>query len=321
MRVRFSLLFMISNIRKIALIESYKDALRQAFFIDYEYTSFIIWKLKVENIHILPKYKTWYWKSFYSNKSRIKLGFLLNLYFALDVWSYYINLKIFGYTNESTIGWGLIYKDNLNIHINLFDIVHEKLVDQIEISLYTVTSPWLNVKPNSWVTLLNQSTFLKENTDYTYENYILLDNFNHGFQFKIICKLPEKRFIKTLSSYYIKVLLLRGFRYPILFNYKYIRTLMYISLFGQRQKLPWEDTLQPKYVWIKNPITIKLVKIGRWLSFFLYNSNVTEYLIKKHIYEFVNHPNKNIINQILEAAFVKNWSYWRFLKRKHIKLL
>jgi len=74
------------------------------------------------------------------------------------------------------------------------------------------------------------------------ENYLILDKLNHCFQFKIICDLPffiNKRFFIKINPWALKVLLLRGLKYPVIINYKYLNLIQNLSFFGHKTILPW----------------------------------------------------------------------------------
>lgn len=266
----------------------YKNALRQSHFVERHYVSFLLWKLNVEKVSILPTYKTWCWRSFYSRKKKSEIkkkGFLLNLYLALDIWKPSKDIQLQGFTHDAVKGWGLSYNDNLQKHVELNNIIKLNFVEKQAISLTTTAIDWLTLKPRNWVTIKNEVILTDEFDDFQFENYMLLDSHNHGFQFKIICNLPiilNKRCNTKVPSWYLKVLFLRGFKYPVILHYKYIPLLANLSYFGQRQSLPWGRTLEPDGIWQLDPIALKLIEISKELTKVYKKGEITEYLVKKH---------------------------------------
>jgi hypothetical protein len=278
--------------------KQYKNALRQSHFVERHYISFLLWKLNVEKVSVLPSYKTWCWRSFYSRKKKSELkkrGFLLNLYLALDIWKPSKDIMLHGFINDAAKGWGLNYNDNLQKHMELNNMIKFNFVEKQKVSLTTITTDWLTLKPRNWITVKNNIMLTDEFDDFQLENYMLLDSHNHGFQFKIICNLPtilNKRCNIKMPSWYLKVLFLRGFKYPVIFHYKYIPLLANLSYFGQRQFLPWESTLEPDGVWQLDPIALKMIEIGKGLTEIYRRGEITEYLIKKRWLNLLNGTDK-----------------------------
>jgi hypothetical protein len=272
----------------------YINVLRQINYVEKNYISFLLWKLNVENIYILPKYNIWLWRSFYNRKKKSKkrYGYLFNLIFAIDLWLPFKNYKIKGYINEKNLiqqGWALNNFDYFENNYYIYNILYHFLVFKQKVTLNFVNLSWLKLKPKDWITLnSDESVFDDDDDDFEYnrniEYILILDKRNHKFQFKINCNLFNiinfRRNIQ-ISPWFLKVLLLRGFKYPAIINYKQIKLINLLAYFGHKQVLPWDCTIADDGIWQIDPIALILIDISRDLTFSYRNDNITEYLIKK----------------------------------------
>ena len=258
----------------------------------------MLWKLNLEKSSNVPCYKAWHWRSFYSRKKKFEFQqkcFLVNLYLALFFWKPTSIMVLRGFIYESAMGWGGFY-GNIQKYYELDKIIQNNFIEKQQVSLTSIDSTWLNLKPRGWVRLNNNlilsDQFIINNN---LENYMLLDNQHHGFQFKLVCHLPKiinERCKIKVSSWYLKVLLLRGIRYPALFDYSYLPLLTDLAFFSERQRLPWESTLQPDGVWQIDPNALKMISISKGLTKAFKDGKITEYQIKKRWYDLLNYSDR-----------------------------
>lgn len=297
----------------IMLKKQYAGALRQLYFVEQHHVSFLLWKLNVEKVSNLPSYKAWIWRSFYSRKKKSeirKYGFLINLYLAILTWQPFRPSYKTGFINEAAQGWGCNYFNKFDTHIAIYHFINNVVQNQNQISLTAVTKDWLILKPKAWVSLPTQFLHSFQFEDFQLENYILLDGPFYGFQYKIICNLPpvvNVKTNKTISPWYLKVLFLRGLKYPVLLNYKYISLINNLAYFGQRQYLPWNSTLQPDGVWQLDPVALKILEIGKDLTTVYRSGEISEYLVKKRWKDLLNNSDKisNITQEtLLDDSFM-----------------
>lgn len=324
-----------TNLAVQVLRKQYQNALRQSHFVEQQYVVFLLWKLNVKKVALIPTYKVWGWRSFYSRKKKSeskKKGFLFNLYLALNIWKPEKVSIIHGHFIDAAKGWELCYSDSLQKHAAMYNFIYSCLMEQNNLSLTKVTKEWLNFKPQGWVTIQNLLTLIDHEYDeHQLEGYMAIDSKYHGFQYKVGCSSlinyniqgdtfnMQKNLIESkLSSKYLKVLVLRGYKYPVLYQYKYTTLITNLSMFGSRQTLPWELVLLPDGVWQLNPLAVKLVEAADYLTNILKKGIITEYLVKRTIIGLLSGSTK--LSDIFRDTVVKIARYKYFIRKRFKKL-
>lgn len=311
---------LVKNVNKKYLI-----VLRKKHFVEQHYKSFMLWKLNLEKSSNVPSYKTWHWRSFYSRKKKFEFQqkcFLVNLYLSLHFWKPTNDMFLRGFIHESVKGWGGSY-NSIQKYYELEKMIQHNFIEKQQVSLTNIDSNWLTLKPRGWVRL-NNNVVLSDKfiIDMNLENYMLIDNNQHGFQFKLFCNLPKiihNRCKIKVSSWYLKVLLLRGVKYPVLFDYSSLPLLTNLSYFSERQYLPWNSTLQPDGVWQIDPIALKMIDISKGLTDAFKKGKITEYSIKQRWYDLLN--NKDRIGELTQESMTQELYIILKLLQKAKKLI
>lgn len=292
------------------LKNQYVSALCLEHYSRRQIISYLLWKLNVEKITVIPSYKAWCWKSFYSRKKKVELKqcFLLNLYFALNVWKPAAHLKIYGIYQESVYGWSINYTNNLEKHFILVNFFNLFYIEKNQSEILIFNKNWLIFKPRGWVSLPKRVFNKLEFNNYHLENYLLVDGKYHGINWKLICNLfpiLKKRSNIQLSTWYLKVLLLRLYKFPIIYNYKQLKLLTNLACFSQTQQLPWQITsLAINKLGVRNTLISKILYISKSLTNIYKFGNITEYLIKKRWIELLN--DKDALCYLIQITLLEN---------------
>lgn len=255
--------------------------------------SFITYKLKISSVKYLPDLKGIYWRgSFIVTKKHInkKIGYLLNLYFIFRIkfLKYFLIRYFNGSIKDYTKGWIVkINNDLLSKYVSIDELVNKIIFESRLLTLTNVNSNWGFLKPYGWITIF-RGWFLnliiyRRRDDWFYERYWDLEGWWHQFlQYKILCQLPNEYnyIISTrISIWYLKVIIIRLFGYPVLYRYKQLRIIELLSKFGGYDNiltLNIFDTIET--TWQANPTAVAILSILTGLGKVLTTSIMTEWL-------------------------------------------
>jgi len=236
---------------------------------------FMVYKLGLRNQYNLLAIKALTYRSAYTVTTKkfekVKVCFLWNLYFLSKIrWLQLEN--VCGSFDETTRGWQLsneVKKNHPGTTLEFF-ASYSNLLDRVlrasqRFTLRRIRTYWASLQPYSWITLRSgvDSFWSEFKYNRRLDTYWMLEHDKFTLQYRIACHLPKGAWIlrkktRSISVWYFRVMVLRLYRHPALFNYNELEMLAVLTRYGFRRSLPFEKVVKSKVAWQADPTALNV---------------------------------------------------------------
>lgn len=237
------------------------------YFLKLHY--FLVHKLGLIKLSTFPQFSQISYRSItrfsrYNKIERPKKHLLFNLYFFTRIRWIKLFMDMYGLDcvfNKPIRGWSVTINKTQDSDLNLISgynlLLYKVLAENTKISFYKIRHNWGSLHPFYWNSLKLQlpvfwtrESFKARYFIRKYWNFVG-DKRKHLLQYRLdVSNMPKinhifKSVLKNKTSVFFKVMFLRMHKYPVLFKYMQIDTIVTLSQYGwKRGRLPLNKLYQ-----------------------------------------------------------------------------